>query len=673
MKYNNSQPPLIKKYCRSTEVLQQIAWFLFFCAVSCLIFYRVVFTRELSIFTGWDNTVQSVAWYNKLWNAFHAGELPLWDFNTYSGVSLIGEFQPGVLYPLNFLYCMLVPEVSSYSLDLLVVLHFAMAAYFMFCYLRDFQRSCAASVFGGITFAFIGAAASRAYGQSNIFMAVIWLPLAMLFLKRTYDHAHQKRQCRLYILLTGTALGLSILAGHLQPYVHIVICMALYTLFSVTGIPDFWKKLKLLIGCGIISVLVAFGQIVAGLEYLSRSYRWVSLDNPVKGLSALPRAAYDLFLLTYRQFPSLMDATVTGDDGGTLFIGIAALILALVALRFWREKGTPFHIVLLAVSILIAAGSQTLIGLLLYRLPGLSTVREPIRVLMLYDFAAAFLAAQGFDLLIGWLRCRTEYAPNLLKQCLCPAVCVILCLESMYAADSFNALHLSPRNSGYDPDTSYQQTEAVQFLEQTNQSGIYRFANINNEAVTPNLSDKYTNLFSTRGHRATMPINYFDYLCRDWSETSGSYSFLGVKYLISREPLDKPEVTQVYADDSVYIYENPDENISIFHMQDESGMHSANVTRTEWHTNSVTVDVTAEANGTFVFSQADFPGWKAYVDGQRCDLVDYDVFNAVFLTQGSHTVHFQYAPWWLPAWGISLVLCTVYLAFTFTKKKEERK
>lgn len=648
----------------------QTMWFVFFLLVSFFIFYKVIVTREYSLFTGWDNAIQSVAWYNKIWNAVHAGDLPLWDFNVLSGVSFIGEFQPGAVYPINLLFCLVVPEITSYTLDVLVVIHFALGAYFMFCYLRDYQFTYFASVFGAITFAFAGAVSGRAYGQSNIFMGIVWMPLVMLFLKRTYGQVGAPSKKVIYACLTGITLGLSILAGHLQPYIHIVVCMAVFTIFSANRWGGFLEKVGILFGIGVISIAFTFGQVIGGVEYLSNSYRWVSLENPVKGLAAIPRAAYDLVLLRYQQLPSLVDSSVVGEDGTTLFIGIFALLLAVSIFFFKKKKEDYCHLTMVIVGVLIAMGSQTMVGLLLYRAPGLSTVREPARSLMIYDFGMAFLAGKAFNNLLGRLKSSEQH--ERIKKWTYIIVSVVLCCESIYAATCFNGSHMQPRNTGYAPDVSYQHTGAIQYLEDTNQLGIYRFANINNDAVLPNISDKYTEIQTTRGHRATMPINYFDYLCRDWNETSESYSFLGVKYLVSKEPLEKEDVVQVYSGDGVYIYENPDENISIFHINDDTGIYAANVQSTDWATNYVTINVDMAADGQFIFSQVSFPGWNVYVDGEERPLESYDIFQAVSVEQGTHTICFRYEPWWLAGWGISLGACVIFIIYTLLKIRKGR-
>ena len=60
------------------------------------------------------------------------------------------------------------------------------------------------------------------------------------------------------------------------------------------------------------------------------------------------------------------------------------------------------------------------------------------------------------------------------------------------------------------------------------------------------------------------------------------------------------------------------------------------------------VDVKTEASGPsiLVLSENHYPGWRAYVDGRRVDVlrVDYNL-RAVALAGGAHQISFVYRPW----------------------------
>jgi uncharacterized membrane protein YfhO len=61
--------------------------------------------------------------------------------------------------------------------------------------------------------------------------------------------------------------------------------------------------------------------------------------------------------------------------------------------------------------------------------------------------------------------------------------------------------------------------------------------------------------------------------------------------------------------------------------------------------NSFELDVTYQPS-VLVVSQVDYPGWKAYVDGNpvRMTRANY-AFPAIFISPGPHHVRFSFEPW----------------------------
>ena len=72
---------------------------------------------------------------------------------------------------------------------------------------------------------------------------------------------------------------------------------------------------------------------------------------------------------------------------------------------------------------------------------------------------------------------------------------------------------------------------------------------------------------------------------------------------------------------------------------------------------AVTLRVTARAAGHLVLLDADYPGWRAEIDGRRVPIHAADAaFRAVAIGPGAHEVRFTYRPTSVRAGGaISLV------------------
>ena len=66
---------------------------------------------------------------------------------------------------------------------------------------------------------------------------------------------------------------------------------------------------------------------------------------------------------------------------------------------------------------------------------------------------------------------------------------------------------------------------------------------------------------------------------------------------------------------------------------------------TTYDSRRVAARVQTPSDGYLVLTDAWYPGWHVYVDGQEAPLLRADlIFRAVFLTAGEHTVEFTYAP-----------------------------
>lgn len=89
--------------------------------------------------------------------------------------------------------------------------------------------------------------------------------------------------------------------------------------------------------------------------------------------------------------------------------------------------------------------------------------------------------------------------------------------------------------------------------------------------------------------------------------------------------------------------------------------------------NSATFEVTADRDGVLVLSDVFYPGWKAFVNGERRKVMRVDgLFMGVVVNKGRSMVEFKYSPFSFKAGvvvsGAALALC----AFAFVTDKKER-
>jgi hypothetical protein len=167
--------------------------------------------------------------------------------------------------------------------------------------------------------------------------------------------------------------------------------------------------LALLLGVGIPSI--AFGlaavQILPLVELGTFSFRGPGVNYQFATSYSLPiQNLIDLvfpyfFRYTNRYYWSLWSEWET-----TVYVGIAGLVLASIALIFVRRRLVLFFAAFATLSILLAFGSYSPYQLLdpLRQLPGFSSLRVPGRFSMLFTFSVAVLAAYGADWLCTTLR-----------------------------------------------------------------------------------------------------------------------------------------------------------------------------------------------------------------------------------------------------------------------------
>jgi hypothetical protein len=120
---------------------------------------------------------------------------------------------------------------------------------------------------------------------------------------------------------------------------------------------------------------------------------------------------------------------------------------------------------------------------------------------------------------------------------------------------------------------------------------------------------------------------------------------LNVRMIVSDYPLDLDSHLENAQMSGSYIYENPDfrprawiengaeANLSQWRVIDEI----------DWSPNHIFIK--AQGDGSLVLSEILFPGWVAYVDGVKTDIVPYkQILRSVSIPGGEHVIEFYYRP-----------------------------
>lgn len=91
----------------------------------------------------------------------------------------------------------------------------------------------------------------------------------------------------------------------------------------------------------------------------------------------------------------------------------------------------------------------------------------------------------------------------------------------------------------------------------------------------------------------------------------------------------------------------------------------------------VTIQATAEQDGLLILGDLYYPGWRAYVDGQRAPIIRANyVYRGISLPPGTHEIVFRFLPTTLLVGlgisGISLIVCLVVVLLDFHRERRTK-
>jgi len=343
-------------------------------------------------------------------------QIPLWNPYIFCGTPFLANWHSAVFYPLSAIYYCLPFERGFH---IYIVVHFVLAGLFMWLLLRALGLSPAASFIGAVAFTFSGFLISLA-DFPNFLSSYIWLPLAFFL----FHQALAKRSIS-FAFFTGAVLAVMILGGGPEPVFVGLFLLATYALFLCLGRifhKGSWpENLRPLVYFGmavLLGLLLSAIALLPFLEFLRHSDR-------VAGLSLETSAAWSANPLTLLRY-TIPNFWGIADRGGvawggqywlkSAYQGILPLFLALLAICCFRKREVHFFAGIGIFFIFLALGRLTpLWGLAFRYIPGFSTVRFPVKFLMVPAFAIAILTGYGAELLWN-LPLQSERKKRALKR-----------------------------------------------------------------------------------------------------------------------------------------------------------------------------------------------------------------------------------------------------------------
>jgi len=377
------------------EIRKRARWLipvlaLFF--INIIFFYDVIFgdyllvERDLSVFF----IPPKFFWLESIKN----GEFPLWNPYNLFGIPFFAALQPAILYPLNLMFFIL---PFSIAFNWSIILHIFLGGAFLYALLRDMDANEWASFIGAFSF-MLGGYMLSVHNLLSTLVSVVWVPLIMLFFRRSVRDGSIK-----YAIITGMLLTVSFLGGGIEAVVGCLIALSVMVIFS--PIIGGKGRLKAAMNIG-ISVIIFLGlsavQIIPFLELSRYSIRGEGITYQEATIWSLALRDIISFFLTdpYDYYKSTERYWANQSWLKTLYTGFLPFIFMI----FYFIKGGRERILwlsIIVISLFLALGGFNPLYYYLYSYaPFFNKLRYPVKFLYLAILAISITAGLGMHLLM---------------------------------------------------------------------------------------------------------------------------------------------------------------------------------------------------------------------------------------------------------------------------------
>lgn len=337
-----------------------------------------------------------------------AGAWPLWNPYIFFGMPLMASLQAGLFYPLTIIYHVLPFDLAF---NYYIVIHYFLAACFMYWLMKDFKVSAYAAVFSSLAFAFSGYLLSVSNMNTSL-SSVIWLPLVFMYFRRTTLNLDGNKPSMFNMNFVFLVLSFSLMFLGGEPTIIYITSFFLlfYALIFASGkYIKIRSKLLLLILFVLAAGLVAV-QLFPFLELVRESNRGAVGTYDIVTIRSLPIRETLNFI-----FPFFFGNQLRSGGYNTVllgsniqdwiissYMGILPFLFLPFAFFSKNRKHAIFFICAAAVSLILAYGKYTPIyKILFYAVPGLTLIRYPVKYIFLTTFAISVLSGLGFDALLN--------------------------------------------------------------------------------------------------------------------------------------------------------------------------------------------------------------------------------------------------------------------------------
>lgn len=310
----------------------------------------------------------------------------IWNDSYYGGFPYFLDLFVGNLYPLHYLLFNFLPFFTAYHLAIFIPAFLGVLFAYLFARRQDISQI-------GSLVAALGYLTAETFGgfntglsYANGFMVLPWLALAVLNLKISKGFWPAAG----HIAFGGVGAVIGFLAGFPQIVLYGLAFVFIYALFLD---PYRWKAVWGLMAMVTIGVLVAAPQLIPTFLFLDETLRVPGYTATIS--DNLSGGVLLNFLLPYH-----LKVPRVSEGGAGLYIGILPLMLAFIAMLFWRTKTIVF-LTATYVFIFLMGLHVPIISLINDYLPIFSRISGVARWFLVGSFILSLLAGYGYDYLVA--------------------------------------------------------------------------------------------------------------------------------------------------------------------------------------------------------------------------------------------------------------------------------
>ncbi len=612
-----------------------------------------------------------------------SGDPAFWEPYAALGNPFPETLNVGAFSPFNLIYLIL---PVAYGMTWLSFIHFFIAAFGTYLFIKALGGGSWGSFLGGMSFAFSSYFLSHTEaGGINMVWASAWFPLALYFLKRCTENFKITN-----LAAAGTIMGLQVLEGHPQITFYSYMIAAFFFLAYWIGKKISFRQF-LLGGAGtvLLSLVLSAAQWLPSFLFISRSNRWDWGYSKIMTDFTNPRNL-TYFIKPFYLGSPLMASYFPENNGGyhemATYIGLIPLFLALAGL-VWagRRPLIRWFWVLAVLFTLLAMGDSTVLSHWIYNffyavLPGFGRSRSVGRIMLLTLFCLSCAAGLSLEEFSGsWRR----WTGGILKRSNGPKRMLALLLPAVLTAGAVLDLWL------YDKDFIRGMKQDVFFSGAPKCPGDVTSEALRDKELPRIQGDKYFEWEMIP--RVSQPLSRFadtvliretaDYLTALQSNWDSPLSdLIDLKYLFDKDlanhptnrwkPYREETVVNLQAAPRAFVaggYEwvpsAPDAigriSKNTFDLREQVLLEKEPEEKLSWEKGRAgEAEITRYGNGSlelsckntrpgFLFlSDSYYPGWRAWVDGVEKPILRADgAFRAVVLDKaGEHRVRMEYHP-----------------------------